>query len=121
MKTRTIIAAATATAAIITLYTAIDPATAPWFPFCPLYHLTGIQCPLCGGQRMLHALLNGDLCEALRQNGALLVTLPFWVFLAAAALFPKTLPRANALLLSKRAATAYLLAAALWMIIRNLR
>jgi hypothetical protein len=45
-----------------------DPAATWWFPSCPLFALTGWQCPLCGSLRALHALLTGSLAAAIRFN-----------------------------------------------------
>ncbi|WP_229795930.1 DUF2752 domain-containing protein [Saccharothrix coeruleofusca] len=42
-------------------------------PPCPLYALTGIQCPACGSTRMVHALLHGDLAAAWHFNAVMLV------------------------------------------------
>ncbi|WP_367137284.1 DUF2752 domain-containing protein [Saccharothrix sp. HUAS TT1] len=42
-------------------------------PPCPLYALTGIQCPACGATRMAHALLHGDLVGAWHFNAVVLV------------------------------------------------
>ena len=45
-----------------------NPATAGFFPVCPLYKLTGLACPGCGMTRGLHALLHGDVAGALDYN-----------------------------------------------------
>ncbi|MFT7838757.1 DUF2752 domain-containing protein [Saccharothrix sp. BKS2] len=51
-------------------------------PPCPLYALTGIQCPACGSTRMVHALLHGDLVAAWHFNAVVLVAgLPLLVWL----------------------------------------
>src|SRR6478672_12786589 len=46
------------------------------FPPCPFKALTGWNCPGCGGLRMTHDLLNGDLAAAVVDNVFLLVGLP---------------------------------------------
>ena len=54
------------------------------FPPCPFKLLTGWNCPACGGLRMVHDLLHGDLAAAVVDNVVLLVGLPalaFWVLL----------------------------------------
>ncbi len=54
------------------------------FPGCPFKLLTGWNCPGCGGLRMAHDLLHGDLSAAVVDNVFLLVGLPsvaFWVLL----------------------------------------
>ena len=52
------------------------------FPACPFKLLTGWNCPACGGLRMTHDLLHGDLGAAVVDNVFLLVGLPMllvWV------------------------------------------
>jgi Protein of unknown function (DUF2752) len=52
------------------------------FPPCPFKLLTGWNCPACGGLRMTHDLLYGDLAAAVVDNLFLLVGLPvlaIWV------------------------------------------
>jgi hypothetical protein len=46
------------------------------FPPCPFKLLTGWNCPACGGLRMTHDLLHGDLAAAVVDNVFLLVALP---------------------------------------------
>jgi Protein of unknown function (DUF2752) len=46
------------------------------FPPCPFKLLTGWNCPACGGLRMAHDLLNGDLAAAVVDNVFLLVGIP---------------------------------------------
>lgn len=52
------------------------------FPACPFKALTGWNCPACGGLRMTHDLLHGDLGAAVVDNVFLFVGLPtlvLWV------------------------------------------
>jgi hypothetical protein len=46
------------------------------FPPCPFKAMTGWNCPGCGGLRMTHDLLHGDLAAAVVDNVFLLVGLP---------------------------------------------
>jgi hypothetical protein len=46
------------------------------FPGCPFRMLTGWNCPACGGLRMTHDLLHGDVGAAVVDNVFLLVGLP---------------------------------------------
>jgi hypothetical protein len=46
------------------------------FPVCPFKALTGWNCPACGGLRMTHDVLHGDLGAAVVDNVFLLVGLP---------------------------------------------
>ena len=54
------------------------------FPPCPFRLLTGWYCPGCGGLRMTHDLLHGDLPAAVNDNAYLLIGLPvlaaWWVW-----------------------------------------
>jgi hypothetical protein len=49
---------------------AVDPNHPGHYPVCPLYRLTGLYCPGCGGLRSAHAFIHGDLLGALRDNAA---------------------------------------------------
>ncbi|MEI7544790.1 MAG: DUF2752 domain-containing protein [Mycobacteriaceae bacterium] len=46
------------------------------FPVCPFKLLTGWNCPACGGLRMTHDLLHGDVAAAVVDNVFLLIGLP---------------------------------------------
>ena len=46
------------------------------FPPCPFKMLTGWNCPACGGLRMTHDLIHGDLAHAVADNIYLLVGIP---------------------------------------------
>jgi L-lactate permease len=51
-------------------------------PPCPFKFVTGWDCPACGGLRMTHDLLHGDIAAAVADNVFLLVGLPLlgiWV------------------------------------------
>lgn len=45
-------------------------------PLCLLHHLTGLHCPGCGASRAVHALLDGDLWLALRNNAVIVIAMP---------------------------------------------
>lgn len=54
------------------------------FPECPFRLLTGWNCPACGGLRMIHDLLHGDLAAAVADNAFLLIGFPLlaaWILL----------------------------------------
>lgn len=48
-----------------------------FLPRCLLNDATGLYCPGCGNTRAAHALMHGDLMEALRQNAYTIIALPF--------------------------------------------
>ncbi|MBO4802879.1 MAG: DUF2752 domain-containing protein [Bacteroidaceae bacterium] len=43
---------------------------------CPFHFLTGLDCPFCGAQRMVLALLHGQVSEAFWLNPGLAVGAP---------------------------------------------
>ena len=53
------------------------PTPDSYFPRCLFHMLTGLHCPGCGSTRCLHALVHGDLPQAVAYNPALLLALPF--------------------------------------------
>lgn len=84
------------------------------FPPCPFYALTGWYCPGCGGLRMTHDLLHGDLAAAATDNVFLLVGLPLvalWWLSRRRARRPAVTPAAIAVAAA---------AAVLWAVVRNL-
>ncbi|MFE9672766.1 DUF2752 domain-containing protein [Streptomyces sp. NPDC006259] len=47
---------------------AVDPNEPGHYPVCPLWRVTGLYCPGCGGLRSAHAFAHGDLVAALHAN-----------------------------------------------------
>lgn len=64
-------------ALFIGLFSFFDPLIDKVFPICPFHYFTGFDCPGCGSQRAVFALLHGDLTKAADHNLLLVVTLPF--------------------------------------------
>ena len=60
---------------------AVDPNEYAVFPACPLHAATGLDCPVCGSTRAMHALFHGDLGGALSHNVLLIVLLPVLAYL----------------------------------------
>jgi uncharacterized protein DUF2752 len=84
------------------------------FPTCPFHLLTGWNCPGCGGLRMTHDLLNGDIGAAVVDNVFLLVGLPMlalWLVLRW---------RTGRRLMPRSAIAVVIVAAVGWTVIRNL-
>lgn len=59
-----------------------DPLSSRFLPQCLFHKFTGLQCVGCGSQRMLHALLHGDLPAAFRANALAVMSIPMILFLA---------------------------------------
>lgn len=63
------------------IFFTFDPSASALFPKCPFLMLTGWQCPGCGSQRAIHALLHLDIVAALRYNALLVLSLPLILLL----------------------------------------
>ncbi len=89
-------------------------------PECPTKMLTGLDCPACGGLRMVRALLTGHWSAAVHDNVVLLATMPFVLYVWARWLLAGLTGRAYSFALTRRGAYVVLGVAALWMVVRNL-
>lgn len=74
----TIIAICFLAIAVLALYFGA-PAGEGWPVKCPLFQLTGWQCPLCGSQRAVHELLHGNIGSAWNYNPGLWISLPYFI------------------------------------------
>jgi len=93
----------------------VDPHnTTSVYPLCPFKLLTGWNCPFCGGLRMTHDLLHGDLMASVNDNVFLLVGIPLVVIwgLLRRRNGKSALPISAVLLIA--------VAATLWTVLRNL-
>lgn len=76
---------AAAVAAVIALfciaifYYKTDP-TSEWMPRCAFKALTGYDCPGCGVQRALHAILHGNIAAAWHYNPFVFFAIPTAIF-----------------------------------------
>lgn len=62
--------------ATMILYYRLNPVDYEWMPKCPSKFISGYDCPGCGSQRALHAVLNGRFTEAWQLNPFLCSSLP---------------------------------------------
>ena len=83
------------------------------FPECPFRMLTGWNCPACGGLRMTHDLLHGDVGAAVVDNVFLLVALPLL------AVWLVVRWKRGQRLMPIPAAVTVFLAAIAWTVVRN--
>lgn len=83
------------------------------FPACPFKAITGWECPGCGGLRMTHDLLNGDVPAAVVDNVFLLVGAPLL------ALWLLVRWRLRRSLMPIAAWLTLIAAAILWTVVRN--
>lgn len=118
-KKTKIIAAVLAAAIIVIIYGLFDPSSTP-FPRCPFLQITGWQCPGCGSQRAIHALLHGNIASAWAFNPALVAAIPVLILMAVASPLKTRFPALYRTLNSKHAAFAWLTLLIAWAIARNL-
>ena len=69
--------------ALVALFYFFDPVQHSFFPLCVFHHVTGLNCPGCGGQRAVHHLLHGEIGTALRCNALVFAALPAGVWMIA--------------------------------------
>jgi len=84
------------------------------FPVCPFHAATGLFCPGCGGLRMVHDVLNGDLAAAVVDNVVALIGLPLllvWILLRRRSERPWLTPVSG---------TVIVVIAVTWTVVRNL-
>ena len=84
------------------------------FPACPFHALTGWNCPGCGGLRMTHDVLHGDVAAAVVDNVFMLVGLPLL------AVWMLVRWRMRRTLLPAAALATIVIAAVVWTVVRNL-
>lgn len=100
----------------------VDPMVFVPTPKCVFKMLTGLQCPSCGIQRAIHALVKGDIIGALSYNWFLVFSLPYAL---AAVLsiwynFGHRLDFLRRLVISRATVRTYICLFFAWWIIRNI-
>lgn len=107
-------------AGIIGIYMQVNPANSPIVPKCLFKTLTGYDCPSCGGQRALHAILKGEIGRAFMLNPFLFIAMPFLVAVAFSSFSDsKFAKRLKPIVQSTTAIAIYLFVYIAWWIIRN--
>lgn len=110
---------AIALAGVVWVYFSFDPSSY-LFPRCMFLTITGLQCPGCGSQRALHALLHGDIAAAWAHNALLLIELPLIAALVVAWRLRRRYPALHRALNSRSLIITLLTVIILWTIVRNI-
>ena len=113
------VAAAAVFVAALFIYSSFNPESSVWFPKCPVFMVTGFKCPGCGSQRMIHALLHGDLSGAFHHNAVLLLLLPLIIALVVVEPLRNRYPALYMRLNSNAVIVTALAVVVLWGIVRN--
>ena len=111
--------AAALLAAVAAIYYFVDPASTVWMPRCPFRLLTGLDCPACGSQRALHAVLHGAWAEALGYNPFLVISLPYLVLVAYTTARPPGEKSILKYVQHPHTVRLYLVLIVVWWIVRN--
>ena len=61
----------------IYLYSQYNPEEHLLFPKCPVYMITGYQCPGCGSQRAFYNLFHGNFFTAFMYNPLMIFLIPY--------------------------------------------
>lgn len=108
-------------ALLLLIYMNINPEDSAFFPKCTFFQLTGVECPSCGIQRALHAMLNGNYRKAFLYNPFLWLALPYVVGLIYGKLFNTKFSKILWQWLShKYSVNLYILLYMTWWIVRNI-
>lgn len=106
---------------IIVVYSTIDPMRYKMMLPCPFKLLTGLQCPACGMQRALYAVLHGHWREAIEYNYFFIFSVPYAGLLTLASVLPtgELSNKCLKILEHKYVVNSYVIAFFVWLVIRN--
>jgi hypothetical protein len=97
-----------------------DPrAPGAWVPPCPTKLLTRLDCPACGGLRLVHDLMQGDVRAAMHDNPFLLAWSPLLAYLLTR--HWRAVLSGRPMVVPPRIANGVLGSAVVWTIVRNIR
>ncbi len=88
-------------------------------PRCPTKLVTGLDCPFCGGLRMVHDVLHGQWAAAAHANLVLLVGLPILGLFLARGRLPDAVGRLFARVPGRSWAIGLVALAVVWTVVRN--
>lgn len=105
---------------LLAYYFIFDPAATSWAPKCMMLTITGYQCPGCGSQRMMHALMHGDISAAWGFNPFLMCMLPVLALMFFSSLTRLRFPKLYSIVNSLPVIIAIGVALLAWTILRNI-
>lgn len=115
-----IILAAVVAVTLGVLYYLFNPATSLLAPKCVFKVITGFDCPGCGSQRLVHALLHGNFADAWHANAYLLCITPLLLVMIYASMRRTRHPRLYAVLNSLPVIVVVSVSLIVWTIMRNI-
>ena len=107
--------------AALALFYFVNPTASHFYPQCPFRLLTGCQCAGCGFQRALHAVLHGQMSEAIHYNIFLVYSLPYFFLILFTEYIVRGTTKAHLRrwVESKTAIYLYVTLFCMWTVVRN--
>lgn len=107
---------------ILILLYFFNPITSIYAPKCPIKLIFNINCPSCGIQRAIHALLQGHFAEAFRYNYYLILAFPYAGLILINYLFftGKIKEHCSKIIENKNVVRFYVVIYFLWFVFRNI-
>ena len=104
------------------LYKNIDPGASVYAPKCMSYSVFNFICPGCGVQRAIHAILNGEILEAIYFNPLIVLSAPYISLLVLMDIFKLKykLPRLYETLYGQRAIWILIALLIVYSVLRNI-
>ena len=120
-RTLLLIAVCCVVVCLIGVYYFYSPTESKFFPRCMFYVATGWECPGCGIQRALYALLHGEFYQAISYNPFLCLSLPY-LLLAVVASFCKgrVADKVSKIVYNQYVVWGFIVLFFVWWIVRNL-
>ena len=105
----------------IILYYNVNPGDSVVMPKCVVKQLTGYDCPSCGVQRALHAVLHGEFSKALSYNPFFVISVPYFLLVLYATIFKNaSAQKVRKYACHRYAMYAYIVLFFVWWIVRNI-
>jgi hypothetical protein len=98
----------------------VNPNESSAYPQCPLRLVTGVDCAMCGGLRATHALLGGNIIQAVRQNLLVVLLAPLALYTVAQWVAAQWGVRLPGLPVRRWMVWGLLAAAVVYTVVRNL-
>lgn len=105
---------------LVFVYSRFSPESSSWFPKCIFLQLTGLKCPGCGSQRVVHNLLNLNIHKAFEANAFLVLSLPYIAALLASIPLKSRFPKFYNTLNSVPVIITICILVIIWWITRNI-
>ncbi len=108
--------------ALLLIFFFFNPTHSAIAPKCFFKMLTGYDCPGCGAQRSLHALLHGHLAQAVSYNYFYVIAMPYFLLIVLCdwVLKGNTQQRFRRIFESHTALTLYIALYLIWWLLRNI-